>query len=301
LVAAAGAVLASLVVPASGFALAPSCVVPAGGAVAVSQAPLRFGIYPGGPAGSVNPKAPPRPEDPAKRLAALRELAGSSPFVVRLYSGWTGVAAADDVSGWLDGEVAGYTAAGLQVELVVRYKPAAPGAGSPAAFADYVRGLVRRYGPDSRFVSLQVTNEANIPAAPDAADGAFEGATQAVVKGVVAAKDQARRGGFGQLGIGFSWAYDERPVASSEFWSALGRLGGREFADAVDWVGLDTYPGTWGAKIPLSNLLPGQAAAAVKESVRSLRDCFMPLAGLGRSTRLHIAENGSPTGPARSE
>ena len=221
--------------------------------------------------------------------------------MVRLYSGWTGVAAADDVSGWLDGEVAGYTAAGLQVELVVRYKPAAPGAGSPAAFADYVRGLVRRYGPDSRFVSLQVTNEANIPGAPDAADGAFAGAAQAVVKGVVAAKDQARRGGFGQLGIGFSWAYDERPVASSEFWSALGRLGGREFADAVDWVGLDTYPGTWGAQIPLSNLLPGQAAAAVKESVRSLRDCFMPLAGLGRSTRLHIAENGFPTGPARSE
>ena len=294
-------VVAGLVLPATGLALAPSCVVPGGAAVAASQAPLRFGIYPGGPAGSVNPKAPPRPEDRAKRLGALQALAGSSPFVVRLYSAWTGDASADEVGGWLDREVAGYTAAGLQVELVMRYKPAAAGASSPAAFAQYVRGLVRRYGPDSRFVSLQVTNEANIPGAPDAADGAFRGAAQAVVKGVIAAKGEARQGGYGQVGVGFSWAYDERPVASSEFWATLGRLGGREFADAVDWVGLDSYPGTWGAKIPLSSLLPGQAAAAVKESVRSLRDCFMPLAGLGRSTRLHIAENGFPTGPGRSE
>ena len=302
LVAGAAALLASLALPAAGQAIALNCLVPAGNTVAASQTPLRFGIYPGGPAGSVNPKAPPRPENPAKRLAALQTLAGSNPFVVRLYSAWTGVASADDVGGWLDGEIAGYTAAGLQVELVVRYMPVAPDAGSaPSAFADHVRGIVRRYGPDSRFVSLQVSNEANIPGAPDAADGAFAGAAEAVVKGVIAAKDQARRDGRGQLRIGFSWAYDERPGASSDFWATLGRLGGRPFADAVDWVGLDTYPGTWAPQIPLSNLLPGHAAGAVKESVRSLRDCFMPLAGLGDATAVHIAENGFPTGPGRSE
>ncbi len=276
--------------------------MPAGHSVAGSQSPLRFGIYPGGGAGSVNPKAPPRPENPVKRLAAVKTLAGSNPFVVRLYSAWTGVAAADDVSGWLDDEIAGYTAAGLQVELVVRYKPAEADAGSsPAAFADHVRAIVRRYGPDSRVVSLQVTNEANIPGAPDAADGAFAGATQALVKGVIAANSQARQDGHEQLRIGFSWAYDERPQASSEFWATLGRLGGRAFADAVDWVGLDSYPGTWSPQIALSNLLPGLAGSALKDSVRSLRDCYMPLAGLGNATAMHIAENGFPTGPGRSE
>jgi hypothetical protein len=236
-----------------------------------------------------------------RRLGALRVLAGSGPFVVRLYSGWTGVAGADEVGGWLDGEIAGYTAAGLQVELVVRYKPVVGDGSAPSAFADHVRGIVRRYGSDPRFVSLQVTNEANVPGAPEAADGAFAGAAEAVVRGVVAAKDQARREGSGQVRVGFSWAYDERPEAGGEFWATLGRLGGRSFAEAVDWVGLDSYPGTWSPQIAVSSLLPGLAAGAVKESVRALRDCFMPLAGLGAATAVHIAENGFPTGPRRSE
>lgn len=299
-VAGAAALLAALVPP-DAQAKTLNCVVPAGQGAPASPMPLRFGIYPGGPAGSVSAKASPNPENPAKRLAALKTLAGSSPFVVRLYSAWTGDAAADAVGGWLDGEIAGYTAAGLEVELVVRYKPVAPGGSAPSAFADHIRRIVRRHGRDSRFVSLQVTNEANLAGAPDAADGAFAGAAEALVEGVIAAKTEVRRGGHEQLRIGFSWAYDERPAASSEFWAKLGRLGGRRFADAVDWVGLDTYPGTWVPQIPRSNLLPGLAASAVQESVRSLRDCFMPLADLRRSTAVHIAENGFPTGPGRSE
>jgi hypothetical protein len=295
------ATIASLGLPAAGQALAPSC--PTSGAPAEDPyAPLRFGIYPGGPAGSVDPKAPPRPEDPAKRLSALQALAGAKPFVVRLYSAWTGNPGADDVSGWLDGEIAGYTAAGLQVELVVRYKPlAGDTVTAPAGFAQYVRLLVRRYGGDPRFVSLQVTNEANIGGAPDASDGAFAGAAQALVQGVVAAADQKRQDGRSQLGIGFSWAYDERPAATTDFWRTLGQLGGAAFADAVDWVGLDSYPGTWAPFIALSELLPGLAASAVTDSVRALRTCFMPLAGLGAATALHVAENGFPTGPGRSE
>jgi hypothetical protein len=302
LVAGAGALVAGLSLPATGHAIALNCVVPAGAPDAASRTPLRFGIYPGGPVGSVNPKAPPRPEDPVKRLAALQALAGSNPFVVRLYSAWTGDASADDVGSWLDRQIAGYTAAGLEVELVVRYKPAQADPGTaPAAFADYVRKIVRRYGSDRRFVSLQVTNEANLPGAPDASDGAFAGASQAVIKGVIAAKDQLRRDGFRQVRVGFSWGYDERPEASSSFWATLGRIGGRKFVDAVDWVGLDSYPGTWVPQIPLSNLVPGLAAGAVKESIRSLRDCLMPLAGFGNATAIHIAENGFPTGAGRSE
>jgi hypothetical protein len=51
----------------------------------------------------------------------------------------------------------------------------------------------------------------------------------------------------------------------------------------------------------LSSRAPQLAASAVKESVRTLRECMMPLAGLGRRTAVHIAENGFPTGPGRSE
>lgn len=302
LIAGVAALAGCLLLPATGHAIALSCMTAAPQPAASTQLPLRFGIYPGGPAGSVDPKAAPRPEDPAQRLASLQSLAGSNPFVVRLYSAWTANAAADDVSGWLDREIADYTAAGMQVELVVRYKPATGDAtSSPAAFAAHIRRIVSRYGPNAGFVVLQVTNEANIPGAPEAADGAFAGAKEALVEGVIAAKDQVRRGGHGQVRIGFSWAYDERPVASTEFWAALGRLGGSAFTDAVDWVGLDSYPGTWAPQIALSSLLPGLAAIAVKDSVRALRNCYLPMAGLGASTSLHIAENGFPTGPGRSE
>ena len=298
------ALLALLAAPLA-HAASPSCVISprtATAAAATPAAPLRFGIYPGGPAGSVDPKAPPKPEDPVKRLAALQGLRGSSPFVVRLYSGWTGDAKADDVSGWLDEEIREYTASGLQVELVVRYKPARPNAStSPAAFAAFVGGLVRRYGPDAGFTSLQVTNEANLAGAPEASDGDFAGATQALVAGVIAAKSAANVAGHDQVRVGFSWAYDRRPSASSQFWTNVKRLGGRSFARSVDWVGLDAYPGTWSPQLPAGPAMPGQAASAMTEALRALRHCYMPMAGLGRSTTLHVAENGFPTGAGRGD
>jgi hypothetical protein len=248
----------------------------------------------------VAPKLPARSEDAVKRLEALRTLAGASPFVVRLYSAWTGDPAADDAGSWLDGEIAGYTGAGLSVELVIRYKPATPTSDSPAAFARHVRSIVRRYGRNARFVSLQVTNEANMPGAPEASDGAFAGVTDALVSGVIAAKDQVRKKRLRQLRVGFSWAYGETAQTSTQFWAALARRGGRAFASAVDWVGLDSYPGTWAPQIAPSGRLPQDAASAVKNSVRALRDCYMPMAGLGKATTIHIAENGYPTGPGRS-
>src|SRR4051812_310809 len=140
-VAAAATALVVLLVAPSAQAQRRSCMISAAQTAVATETPaLRFGIYPGGPVGSVNAKAPPRPEDPAKRLAALQGLRGDSRFVVRLYSGWTGEDRADDVSGWLDDSIREYTAAGLQVELAVRYEPANPEAAtSPARFADYIR------------------------------------------------------------------------------------------------------------------------------------------------------------------
>ena len=303
-VAAGAATVCGLLLAApSSYADSPSCVIPAKNTAkaAAQPAPLRFGIYPGGVAGSVNPKAPPRPENPAKRLAALQGLRSESPFVVRLYSGWTGDTQADDVSGWLDDEIRQYTSKGFEVELVVRYKPDHATSSSPAAFATFVRGLVKRYGGDAGFTSLQVTNEANLSGAPDASDGAFAGAADALVKGIVAAKAEARAGGHDQVRVGFSWAYDERPAASHEFWKQLRRSGGRAFARSVDWVGLDTYPGTWSPDLELTPVLPAEAGRAVTQSLRSLRDCYLPMAGLGRSTTLHVAENGFPTGAGRGD
>lgn len=261
--------------------------------------PLQFGIYPGGGAGSVAGKADPLPEVPAARTAALEGLRGGHSLGVHLYTQFTGDAARDrgDAT-WMADEISRYTAAGLRVELVLRYKPV--GGADPQGFAQAVRAAVDRYGTDPLLTSLQVTNEANIPGAPDASDGAFPGAIDALVAGIVAAKDEVRRTGHSQIRVGFNWASDGRTSAGADFWSALGRKGGPAFAAAVDWVGLDSYPGTWYPSLPLTSVLPSLTTTALQDAVRGLRSCHMPLAGLGAGVAIHISENGWPTGPGRS-
>jgi hypothetical protein len=115
---------------------------------------------------------------------------------------------------------------------------------------------------------------------------------------VIAAKDEARRAGRAGLQIGFNWAY-QRGAAEAAFFSALRAAGGRAFADAVDWVGVDAYPGTWGPA-----LAPGDPASAVRaatlDALRTLRKTLLPRAGLSAAS-LHISESGYPTGAGRSE
>jgi hypothetical protein len=300
----AGVVLLLLVMlfPAGARAQELRCPVTVSGAVSPHPAPLRFGIYPGGPAGSVSQTAAPLPEDPQRRLAALQQLAGAAPFVVHIYTGFSGDARKDaGTTQWLDGEIAGYTAAGLQVELVTRYEPQGSDASANiAGFTEHVRGLVRRYGGDPGFLALQVGNEANLSGAAAASDGAYPGALGALVRGVIAAKDEVARSGHHQVRIGFNWAYDLRASAAGDFFEALARSGGSAFADAVDWVGLDAYPGTWTPQLTVGPTLPGLAAEAMQTSLQTLRSCLMPMAGLGADVPIQIAENGFPTGPGRS-
>jgi hypothetical protein len=116
---------------------------------------------------------------------------------------------------------------------------------------------------------------------------------------VIAAKAAARADGLGELKVGFNWANADDP-AQTEFWSYLGRHGGRAFARALDWVGLDAYPGTWGPAINGGNQSTGTAAALGSAFAR-LRSQYMPLAGLPGSVALHVSENGFPTGPGRSD
>ena len=184
----------------------------------------------------------------------------------------------------------------FQVEVVLAYRPADP-EGDVAGFVEYVRSRVRQLGPDAGVVGIQVTNEANVSGAPSAADGSYRGARDALVQGVIAAKAQARSGGFDQLGIGFNWAYQLGP-AEAQFWTALGRAGGTAFADAVDWVGLDAYPGTWGPALRGRSLADGARKATI-DALTLLRARLLPLAGLER-VPLHVSEAGYPTGPGRS-
>jgi hypothetical protein len=145
---------------------------------------------------------------------------------------------------------------------------------------------------------LQVTNEANVAGAPDAADGAYRGARAALVRGVIAARDEARTRGFHHLRIGFNWAY-QLGRSEQAFFSSLWRRGGRRFATAVDWVGLNSYPGTWGPPLGPGDLGVGVRSATLA-AIRMLREDLLPRARL-RAADLYVTESGYPTGPGRTE
>jgi hypothetical protein len=298
--------LRSLVVVFVGLAAAAVAVIPTSEQPADARRPgvprvparLVFGIYPGGVAGTVGQAGQTRPEVPEARRQALRRLRGGARrFVLRLYESYTRPADAAAVPPWLATAIADYTADDFQIELVLAYRPADP-SGDVAGFVDFVRARVRQLAPNRGVAHLQVTNEANVAGSPNAADGAYPGARDALVRGVIAAKDGARRSHRADLQIGFNWAYQRGP-AEAAFFSSLRAAGGSAFAQAVDWVGVDAYPGTWGP--PLAS---GDPAAAVRratlDAMRTLRKKHLPRAGLSRA-RLHVAESGYPTGPGRSE
>ena len=253
---------------------------------------LRFGIGPLVQAGQVGPS--PSPAVPERRaathaaLARLRKPGG--PFVLRLNRFF-----------WSDRErgfrrylglARRFAGRGYRLELQVRYHPDARQEGNLHAWRRHVREVVRRFGRIRRVVALQVTNEVNLTFSPDSSDGAYERAREALVEGVVAAKDEARRRGFRHLRVGFNWFWRLDPRTEQSFWRSLRELGGRRFARSVDWLGLDVYPGT---VFPL-DLVPGGERDAIVGALGSLR-CFARGVGIRSSVPIKIEENGWPTQP----
>ena len=259
-------------------------------------APLRFGITPGIQTGQLatGPSPPRTPEDPARHVAALEKLRPPQrDLVLRLHRFF-----------WSDGEdgvqrflalADRYTSRGFPVELQLRYHPSAEQEGDIEAWVAFVRDVVRRFGANPRVVAIQVTNEVNLTFSPDSSDGAYEGAREALVQGVIAAADEKRRIE-SKVEIGFNWAYRVDPAQDTSFWNALRDRGGKPFVDALDWVGVDAYPGTL---FPPAHTEGGERDGMVNafDSAR----CFMAIPGIPETVPIHIEENGWPTSPVRSE
>jgi hypothetical protein len=258
---------------------------------------LRLGINPSGVAGALGPAVPAVPDRPEKTLAALQQLqpAGGAPLALRLNRlFWSG---GEPLVRDFATRTHRYTSRGYLVELQVRYHPTKAQGGDIAGFVRFVRHVVRRFGADPRVVAMQVTNEANLTISPDSSDGAYKGVRDALIQGVIAAKDEARRDHYGQLTVGFNWVYRSDPSTDKSFWTELGAKGGPRFRQSLDWVGLDAYPGTF---FPPTEP-PGGERDGLVNAMSVLRKCFMPTASLGPSVPIHVEETGWPTGPNRSE
>jgi len=258
--------------------------------------PLRFGINARAVTGQIGPTpAPAVPEDPARHLAKLAELRRpGAPFPLRLTRFM-----------WRDGEagfqsflalVQHYTSHGYPVEVQVRYQPNAQQEGDIPAWVNHVREVVRRFGPNRLVVGLQIANEVNLTFSPDSSDGAYDGARDALVQGVIAAKQETARLGYHQLRIGFNWAYRTDPASEASFWQALRDRGGPQFVSSLDYIGLDVYPGTIfpPAEGGLDDYRDGMVNA-----MSTIR-CYATIPGIPPSVPIEIGENGWPTFPGRS-
>jgi hypothetical protein len=271
------------------------CTGSYGGAPPRAAGALRFGIDPGlaGSAGGL--QLPSQPDDPAKDLAAVQALRPPGHVLVirlnRLF--------------WSDGEagitrfrglVGRYSRAGFDVELQVRYHPARADEGNMPAWERYVRHVVDVFGPNRRVIDMTITNEVNLNVSPNTSDGSFSGARDALIDGIEAAHAEAVRRGFRQLRFGFTYAYRWNPASDAALFTYLAARGGAAFRAALGFVGLDFYPGTFYPP----TLVGTTYRAALADALGTVRECFLPMAGIGAATPIWLTETGVPTGLTES-
>jgi hypothetical protein len=255
---------------------------------------LAFGIYPGGPAGQLGPiPSGARRENQNKIFAALEQLRPpGGPFAVHVYRAYMTPESEAEEEAQHRRLVDLYTSRGYGIEIVIRYRRD----NDPAGFAEFVRGVVRRFGSNPLVRGFQVTNEVNFTVSQDSSDGAYGGSRDALIQGVIAAKDEARTLGYSHVQIGFNWVYRTDPGSERQFWEYLGSAGGERFVKSLDWVGLDAYPGFF---FP-PRTEPAMTGDFMVHAMSTLRKCSMPMAGIPDSVPIHIEENGYPTSPDRS-
>ena len=259
--------------------------------------PLRFGITPlfAGSAGAS--QLEPKPERPVAARHALRDLRPPrKQLVLRLNRMF-----------WSDGVpgirryaaiVDRFAKAGFDSELQVRYHPPEGEEGDMRAWKKYVRQAVRILGKRPSVTALSITNEANFSVSPNTSDGSYEGVRKAIVKGVQAADRKLRRIGRNDIELGFSFAWRWLPSSDRAFWEEIGERSTPRFRRALDYVGLQIYPGLVFPPVIRPGLTAGDEMI---EPLTLMRDCYMPKAGLGDDVDLWVSENGYPTNLGRDE
>ncbi|HWS38786.1 MAG TPA: hypothetical protein VN408_39365 [Actinoplanes sp.] len=255
---------------------------------------MRFGVYPGGRAGTTCS----HPADPAAIEELVDELAGGRPLLIREYVHFFGAGPDPGTVASLGAEHEldrlpmpdeWYTRGGRELDLVVSYLPATADLPGWLAFLDTV---IDRYGRLTRY--LQVTLEPNFPL--PLIDGSSPGVFEALTVGLPYARTALNRRGLDHVRVGFSVAEPAEWLGGDDaFWQRLADLPPDVFATHVDYVGLGLYPDAF------APVAPGDIAALTAHAIDHLRDHCLPRAHIPATVPMHIAENGSPSVPPRSE
>jgi hypothetical protein len=284
-------------------ALATDCLTATPPSTTAPANALRFGITPQA-AGTTGPaQGDVAPESESKATKALHRLQPNKRQLVlrlnRLF--WSdGQAGIDRFAQRIDA----YAAEGFQSEVQVRFHPPAGHERDLRGWESFVRAavdhLATRRDADGRpsVVAMSITNEANFPLSPNTSDGAYAGVLDALVKGIAAARNEADEVGRADLALGFTVMWRWNPDSDQRFWEDLGKHATADFRSALDYVGVQAYPGLVWPPAPI----PGRSAGdETAEALTLERDCYMPKAGLGHEVALWINENGYATNLGRTE
>lgn len=257
---------------------------------------LRFGIYPWGAAGAVGSIAPSVPDNADQSLRAVQQLRGTHPLVVHIYGDYTGISTTSGDN--LISEATWWSANGLQIAAVLRYRPA--DASKAAGYVAWVQSMTHRLAALPGTVSIQIANEPNNPSA-GAGDGSYPGVITAIATAVPAARNQLIADSRSSILVGFNWAAGTSPTTTEPMWAALKQAGGTAFTQAVGFVAVNVYPGTWSPPAADSVPTATQIDATLRTTLNALRNQHMPAAGIGTTAAIVVGETGYPTTPTRTE
>ncbi|MCX4617607.1 MULTISPECIES: hypothetical protein [Streptomyces] len=246
---------------------------------------LTFGIYPGGLLGDDNGIVHPvRPDLPDRITDALDGLQGTTTTLsVRAYQPFAATVTPQEPPTPADPQQ--YLERGRKLDLVLPFREPS---GRLDEWLEFVREAVRTHGP--HLASLQICEEPN--ADLPVLDGSIPNVLNALVQGVVAAKQEARALGH-TLAVGFNAVPTFDPADT--FWSELAVRADARFLASLDYVGLDFFPDVF------RPIAADQLAEAVTAVLTAFRRTDLPKAAIPDTVPIRICENGWPTGPDRPE
>ncbi len=249
------------------------------------ESSLTFGIY----AGSKTGEGTQGPvDDPVHINSALDQLQGSSHvFLVRGYAWYVGTSMLTNLT---PQNLEAYVSDRRKLDLVLCYRDPQ---GDLKGWLESIRATIRRYGP--YLAVLQIAEEPNNPDAAFGGDGSFPHIHEAIIRGVLAAKEEAQRHGYTvQIGFNATLSFDPNDT----FWPRIATLVTPSFLNALDYVGLDFFPDVFRRLAPDGER--GDLRSSVEAVLKHFREVNLKTGNIPPSIPIHIGENGWPTGADRS-
>ncbi len=252
------------------------------------ELPLMFGIYAGSGVGDGAGMLHGPTDNSVCIHDALDQLQGeSSLFLVRSYAWYTG---ASKLTHWTPLDPEAYVSSRRKLDLVLCYRDVN---GAVEGWLEVIRATIRRYG--QYLAVLQIAEEPNNPDATYGGDGSFPRVHEAIIRGVVVAKEEVQRLRH-NVQVGFNATLNFDP--NDTFWSRMAALITPSFLNALDYVGLDFFPDVFRRLAPDGE--PGDLRSSVEVVLKHYREVNLKMGGIPLSIPIHIGENGWSTGEGRA-